>query len=279
MEQEYEIDFPQYHEAAKEVWEKNAEWWDKRIGKGNDYQNYLIGPPTEKLLQIQPGEKVLDIACGAGRMARRLAAQGARVTAFDQSEIFIRRAREYNKSEGCEIDYRIINASDKYKVLSLGAKRFDAAICTMALMDMPCIKPLISTLPLLLKSKGRVVFSVMHPIFSSGSARLYAEQVDEAGRFKQKTGVKLTEYSQPLVFQGEGIAGQPVPQYYFHRPLDLLLQAFFDNGFMLNGMIESTFPEDVNLGNCSPLSFASARHLPPILVARMVKGPEVKSFK
>ena len=43
---------------------------------------------------MQPGERVLDAACGNGLYARKLAALGADVVAFDFSEQLIALARE-----------------------------------------------------------------------------------------------------------------------------------------------------------------------------------------
>ena len=73
------------------VWNSIAEWWDDAIGDGNDFQTVLIEPATERMLELQPGETVLDVACGAGRFARRMADLGADVVAIDQSERFINR--------------------------------------------------------------------------------------------------------------------------------------------------------------------------------------------
>ena len=269
MGQEYSVDFPEYVQPAKAVWEQNAFWWDSKIGDGNDYQNYLIEPQTERLLELKAGEKVLDIACGAGRFARRMAAAGARVTAIDHSENFIGRARERGQDSGERIDYRVMSTDDTAALKLLGERQFEAAVCTMALMDMACITPLISFLPRLLKPGGRFVFSVMHPVFSSGSARLYAEQTLKNDRFGTETGVKITEYAEPFVFKGEGIVGQPAPQFYFHRPVGRLFNTFFKYGFTLDGIEESTFPKNLERPNGSALSFFNARTLPPILVARM----------
>ncbi|HEX6457285.1 MAG TPA: methyltransferase domain-containing protein [Thermoleophilaceae bacterium] len=47
-----------------------------------------------QLLQLAPGMKVLDVACGHGRIANRLAQRGADVTGLDASELFLERARE-----------------------------------------------------------------------------------------------------------------------------------------------------------------------------------------
>ena len=46
-----------------------------------------------------------------------------------------------------------MDATDAAQLLALGAGRFDAAVCNMALMDMTTIDPLLRALPRLLKSK------------------------------------------------------------------------------------------------------------------------------
>ena len=51
---------------AREIWDTNASFWDDYMGEGNDFQRLLIGPTTERLLELRGGETVLDIACGNG---------------------------------------------------------------------------------------------------------------------------------------------------------------------------------------------------------------------
>ena len=92
--EEHSPDFPEYDNKTTDVWNRLAEWWDDKIGDGNEFQDYLIEPATERLLALKPGEQVLDIACGAGRFARRMAGLGAVVTAIDHADKFLSRARE-----------------------------------------------------------------------------------------------------------------------------------------------------------------------------------------
>jgi 2-polyprenyl-3-methyl-5-hydroxy-6-metoxy-1,4-benzoquinol methylase len=72
----------QANEETRDAWEQNAAYWDERIGEGNDFVEVLIWPAVQRLLELQPGECVLDAACGNGLYARRLAALGADVVAF-----------------------------------------------------------------------------------------------------------------------------------------------------------------------------------------------------
>jgi len=270
MTERYSSDFPEYDGRTTEVWDRLAEWWDDKIGDGNDFQSYLIEPSSERLLALQRDEQVLDIACGAGRFTRRMAALGAVVTAIDHSERFIKRARERTTEYADKIEYRVLNATDALALIVLGENRFDAAVCTMALMDMSSIAPLISTLPKLLKPGGRFVFSVTHPVFNSGSSRLVAEQHDKDGEISTRYGVTITDYARPYVHMGLGIMGQPEPQHYFHRSMSLLFNTCFRHGFVLDGMEEPTLPEELKGKSRMPLSFNNMPAIPPVLVARMV---------
>lgn len=146
---------------ARQSWESNARFWDERMGEGNDFVNMLEWPAIERLLQPRKGERLLDIACGNGLTSRRLARTGADGLAFDFSETMIAIARERT---GEPVDYRVIDATDRQALLSLGEGSFDGALCNMGLMDMADIRPLMDSLAVLLRPQGRFVLSVMHPV-------------------------------------------------------------------------------------------------------------------
>jgi 2-polyprenyl-3-methyl-5-hydroxy-6-metoxy-1,4-benzoquinol methylase len=71
------------NDEARRAWDQNAEFWDLRMGEGNDFVELLIWPSVERLLALQSGERVLDIACGNGLTSRRMAATAASVVAID----------------------------------------------------------------------------------------------------------------------------------------------------------------------------------------------------
>jgi 2-polyprenyl-3-methyl-5-hydroxy-6-metoxy-1,4-benzoquinol methylase len=74
----------------------------------------LIGPATERLLRVLPGETVLDVACGNGVFSRRLAELGARVVAIYFSEKFVElaRARTEQAGYGDAVEYLVADATD-----------------------------------------------------------------------------------------------------------------------------------------------------------------------
>jgi SAM-dependent methyltransferase len=264
-------DFDEYLAGTTEIWDRLAEWWDDAIGDGNATQDLLIEPTTERLLNLRRGERVLDVACGAGRMARRMADAGAHVVAVDGAERFLARARTRSTGYGERIEYRNVDASDREALLELGEGTFDAVVCTMALMDMAAITPLASAVPVLLKAHGRFVFSVTHPVFNSGDARLMVERIEEGTSVRERYAVSVADYLDARMQPGFGIPGQPEQQRYFHRPIGMLLNACFEHGMVLDAFEEPAFPEPDNQAAAgrSPVSQRSFRHVPWVLVARL----------
>jgi SAM-dependent methyltransferase len=57
------------------------------------------------LLDLGPGAQVLDLACGHGRIANRLAAKGATVTGLDVTARFLDRARVDAQARSVEVQY------------------------------------------------------------------------------------------------------------------------------------------------------------------------------
>src|SRR5215468_5833735 len=101
------------NQEVREAWNQNAAFWDERMGEGNDFVQTLIWPATERLLKLQQGERILDIACGNGLSSRRLAASGAKVVAFDLAEEMIAYARQRTTEHTQSINYLTLDATDE----------------------------------------------------------------------------------------------------------------------------------------------------------------------
>ncbi len=255
------------NQEVHDIWNQNATFWDERMGEGNQFQQFLVGPTSERLLDLHPGEQVIEIACGNGIFAKRMAQLGASVTAADFSEKLIELAKKRNADYVHAIDYRVVDATNEEQLLSLGKQRFDAAVCNMALMDMPAIDPLLSALSKMLKPNGRFVFSLMHPCFN-GNMKLMLEEDDRDGVLTEVHSVKVSRYLTPSTQKGLGIVGQPMPQYYFFRPLHQIFNACFKAGFVVNGLEEPAFPASAEGKRW--FSWANMKEIPPILVVKCI---------
>ena len=259
------------NEAVRGVWNRIAPFWDEQLGEGNDFQTLLLMPALDSLLAPQAGQRILEIACGNGAYARHLAAFDANVLATDLSDTFLERAAHRTTEDRDRIEYRPLDATDATELSALGEGSFDAVVCNMALMDMVDVAPLFAAIPRLLKANGRFVFSVMHPCFNNyEGTRLVAEEIDRDGRLGVQYSVKVLNYVRPSVTRGIGMHGQPESHYYFHRPLNVLFQAGFDSGLVLDGLEEPVFSDDVP--SDSSISWRNYREIPPVMIARMRPG-------
>jgi ubiquinone/menaquinone biosynthesis C-methylase UbiE len=77
-----------------------------------------------RLLELQPGSRVLDLACGHGRIASRLAQRGARVTGLDATPLFLDLARGRAAADGLSIEY----VEGDMRRLPWGDESFDRVI-------------------------------------------------------------------------------------------------------------------------------------------------------
>jgi len=78
----------------------------------------------EKHLRLEPGSRVLDVPCGAGRHATELAARGYRLTGVDISADFLDAARASALERNVTVDWRQAEMRDLP-----WESEFDAAYC------------------------------------------------------------------------------------------------------------------------------------------------------
>lgn len=263
------------NDETRQAWDANATFWDEKMGEGNDFVNVLQWPSILRLLEPQPTQRILDIATGNGLTARRLAALGLEVVAFDFSSELIKIAQVRTASD-LTITYHVLDATDETAMLStLGTSvtsgtyfSFDSALCNMALFDMADIQPLFRVLPKLLKPGGAFVFSITHPAFNNTSSVHLGEEMDVEGEIRTIYSVKISRYMTSSQAHGAAMRNQPKPQLYFDRPLQYYLNLGFQNGFVLDGFEECAFPPDH--AQINPLAWGGRfSEIPPVLVARL----------
>jgi ubiquinone/menaquinone biosynthesis C-methylase UbiE len=262
----------QLNTTGRDQWNDKAEFWDNLHGDaGNRFHRTLVSPAVEKLLALQAGERVLDIACGSGQMARRLAELGAQVTAVDFSQALIDKAQARGQSGGEPIVYGVADATSETELAALGEGGFDAAVCTMALMDMPVIAPLYRAVHRLLRDGGRLVVATSHPAFNSNNPIFYGENADDNGKIILTTGVKIRAYLDIPPTKAVGAPNEPNPHNYYHRPLHELLGEGFAAGLVVDGIEEPAFPAD-QFDPAKMLGWLGVPQIPPVLAVRFRKA-------
>ncbi|RVW02480.1 class I SAM-dependent methyltransferase [Rhodococcus spongiicola] len=121
------------------------------------------------LLELQPGEHVLDVGCGTGlnfsHLQRRIGPDGS-ITGIDTSAHMLAQARRRTHSAGWD-NVRLIEAdgTDLDPANLRAGRRFDAAISTYVLSLMPAWPRAIATMIELTRPGGRVaVVDMQRPV-------------------------------------------------------------------------------------------------------------------
>lgn len=252
------------------VWNGMAEFWDGIQGdEGNRTHRKLVGPALERLLEVQEGQTILEVGCGNGIFSRRMAALGGSVVAIDASSAFIDIARKRPSEFPDRIAYEQIDGTDLAALLTLGEGKFDSAVSSQVLMDMPTIEPIAAALGRLIKPGGRFVFAIPHPYFNSPYATKVIDEDTQSGDGDLRRYLKITNYIKPIYTRDVAIPGSGRSTYWFHRPLSYYLSVFFEAGFTLDGIEEPTPDQDA--ASDRPFSWANWSNIPSVFVARLSK--------
>lgn len=253
------------------IWDVIADFWDGRMGEGNVFHRELVSPAARRLLAIEPGERVLDIACGNGQFSRELAGLGATVVAADISPTFVERARartaELPPEVAGRVTYQVADATDEEELVALGdGEQFDAVVSNMALMDIPDIDPLFRAVARVLRPGGRFVATLQHPCFNSNGLRFSLEEDQTEHDLVVTKAAKIVQYLHLPPGRGTGIVGQPEKHWYFHRPLHVLSASAFAAELAIDGLEEPAFTDE-SLAR-TPFDWANFPEIPPVLAVR-----------
>jgi ubiquinone/menaquinone biosynthesis C-methylase UbiE len=159
--------------------------WSAQAGSGPaTYDDFLVPamftPLADRMvaaLDLQPGARVLDVACGTGALSRALVAAGAKLTGVDLGEPMLAIARA-NVPDG---EF----AQGDAAALPVPDDAFDAATCQQGLQFFPDRAGALRELRRAVRPGGRVAVATWGPVdetpFGPIAAALARHLGDEAG--------------------------------------------------------------------------------------------------
>lgn len=144
-------------------WEPNAAAWTQAVRSGAIASRRRgTDAAIVAACAVRPGERVLDVGCGEGWLARALAAQGAEVLGVDGSHGLIDAATATGGARFAVASYATL-VDDA----TAAAGPFDLVVANFALLDADLV-PLLSALRRRLGPNGRLVIQTVHPFVAAG---------------------------------------------------------------------------------------------------------------
>jgi malonyl-CoA O-methyltransferase len=185
------------------------EGYDRWAPHYDDYDNAVIAleqPRVRELIGEVAGRKVVDVGCGTGRHALRMAAEGAVVTGVDFSSgmLEILRAKlDAQRRQGGELELELVE-HDLSAGLPLAERSFDLALCCLVLEHLPRLDFMLAELARVCRPGGRVILADFHPeMFRRG---LHARfRAGEGAQKVQIEGVDHTISDYVMAVLGAGL--------------------------------------------------------------------------
>lgn len=233
---------------TEDLWESHARWWQREFTDGVDPEY------NEQILPLVAGltigfEKILDIGCGEGQVARALPGNLSQVFGIDRSRAQVAEAVDRSAGE----HYAQASAS----ALPFADETFDAAVACLVFEHIIEMSAAISEVARVLKPDGRFVFLLNHPLLQTPGSGWVEEHTSETSIQYWRIGQYLVE--QETIEEVE--LGIRIP--FVHRPLSVYLNSLTDRGLFLERMLEPAPPEGFLERNHA---YRSARHIPRLLV-------------
>jgi SAM-dependent methyltransferase len=172
------------------------------------------------------GSCILDVGCGEGYFSRAIARAGAQVTGIDISERMLSLARSRTNAD-LPVTYVIDDAQALNEVRD---RRFDGAICILALMDIPDLAATFRAIRHAVNEQGWFVIGITHPCFDGPHA---SRSDDDRGN--QRIITAYLSEGHWVSSYAPGIRGRVGA---CHRTISTYLNTARESGWELESMLE-----------------------------------------
>ncbi len=242
-------------DPSRELWETHARWWIDGFTEGADpeYTEQILPLATEHLAGYA---RILDVGCGDGQLARRLATPGVSVTGVDPTWNQIAVAAEraggptYARAAAHELPFP--------------DGRFDAVVACLVFEHIDDLDGAIAEVARVLADGGRFVFFLNHPLLQTPGSGWIDDQIVDPPEQYWRIGPYLDEVE--TVEQVE----RGVHIRFLHRPLSRYVNALADHGLVLERMLEPSPPP--GFLDRAP-GYAAAASVPRLLVLVLRRAP------
>ena len=246
------------------LWDQASRWYDSLVGmSGSDYHQTIVMPGVLKLLELKPGRRVLDLACGQGVFSRFLLEKKINPEGLDSSEELLRMARSRSIKL---IPYHLGNAGDA-KVLN--GQEFDGIACLLAVQNIEKIEPVFQNVARWLKPKGKFVMVLTHPCFRIPRQTHWGWDEDKKIEYRRvdryANEMKIPILTPPFVDKVNYTLT-------YHRPLQSYFSALLKAGLYVDSLEEWMSNKESASGKRSRGENRARKEVPLFMAIRAVRS-------
>lgn len=214
---------------AETSWGSVASWYDEMLHDEKSFQKSVIAPNLLRLLNIQKGDRVLDLACGTGYFSNIFFKEGAHVQGVDIGSELIDIARE---SSPPQIEYSVASAD---KIPQIQSKTIDKVVIVLALQNIENVSGVLSECKRVLKPGGTLSLVLNHPTFRIPQSSEWGW--DEAKKIEYR---RIDKYLSESKIQIDMHPGEKKKQktISFHRSLQYYFKQFAKYNFAVSRLEE-----------------------------------------
>jgi ubiquinone/menaquinone biosynthesis C-methylase UbiE len=247
-------------------WADVADWYDQLVGdEGSEYHQKVIFPGVVRLLALQPGDAVLDVACGQGALCRVLAGRGATATGVDAAEPLIKAARQRSDPS---ITFHIGDARELERNPSVPAGAFAAAACVLAIQNIHPINAVFSGAARALRPGGKFVVVMMHPCFRNPKETHWGWDGDAGVQYRRVDRYLVPRKAPIVTHPGSDPGGYT---WTFHKPIEAYVRAARGAGLLIDAFEEWPSHKTSQPGPRAAAENQAREEIPMFLAIRCVK--------
>jgi SAM-dependent methyltransferase len=146
---------------TKTTWDACGAAFDRYTSTEDSFSENVERPVIESMLGELSGANALDLGCGSGVYATRLAARGARVVGVDLSAAMLDLARQRARSREAMLDLLVADIS---RPLPFADAQFDLVFTATALHYVEDLNAVMRETARVLRPQGRLIASLLHPM-------------------------------------------------------------------------------------------------------------------